>query len=69
MTNLDVVWYQLTCTYDYEKVTMTTNLDIMWLTRDPGYQEMHMIMYLDFLSLSFKILHKMEQIIHYIMYN
>ena len=64
MTTPDVGWYQLTFTYNNETVTTITNLDIMCMTRSPGWQEIHTTVYLDFLVLSFFKSHKLKFIIY-----
>ena len=60
MANPDVGWSQSTRKYNDDTVMMITNLDILWLTRYPVWQEMHKTSCLYFLFLSFKILNNIE---------
>ena len=54
MTNTDVGWSQIMYKYDDDTVTMTTNLDIMWITIYPGWKYMHMTTDVEFLVLILK---------------
>ena len=66
MTNLVTGWFQLTHTRNDDTVMMIMNLEIIWITRYTEWQEIHMTTYLEFLVLSFKILHTIKYIIYVI---
>ena len=69
MTNPGVGWSQLMRAYNDDTVITITNLEIMWLTRYPGWQEVCMTEYLEFLVLSFNIPNNIEWIIYAVMSN
>ena len=62
MTNPDMVFSRSTKTNNDDTLITIKNLDIMWMTRDPGLQEIHATVNLDFLVISFKILHHIEKV-------
>ena len=53
----DVGWSKLNHAYNDETVKITKILEIIWLTRYPGWQEILMTMYLDV------TIHKIQNII------